>query len=50
MTETGYECKECGKPAAIADGKVVRSCEHSDKPVLAVMTVVVTGEGTTEQG
>ena len=50
MIETGYECKECSRPAIIDDGKVIRSCEHSDKPVIAVMTAVATGEGTTEQG
>ena len=49
MEGTGYECKECGKPVAVIDGIIIRVCPHDDTPVIAVMTAVATGEGTTEQ-
>jgi uncharacterized Zn finger protein (UPF0148 family) len=49
MTDTGYECKECGAPVAVADGKIIRSCDHNRSVVVAVMTAVATGESTLEQ-
>jgi hypothetical protein len=49
MEDTGYECKECGAPVKVADGKVVRSCLHKEAVVVAVMTAVATGESSLEQ-
>jgi uncharacterized Zn finger protein (UPF0148 family) len=49
MVETGYKCKECGAPVVIADGKVIRSCNHKDAVVVASMTATATGEGKAEQ-
>jgi uncharacterized Zn finger protein (UPF0148 family) len=44
MIEHGYTCRDCGAPAYVKDGKVVRSCSHT-VPVIASMTAVATGEG-----
>jgi hypothetical protein len=44
MIETGYYCKECGAPAVIEDGKIVRSCEHTGT-VIADCQAVVSQDG-----
>ena len=49
MKDTGYECKECGKPVEVIGEVVIRVCPHKDAAVVAVMTAVATGEGRTEQ-
>ncbi len=47
--ETGYQCKECGSPAVIQDGKVVRSCLHTGT-VIAMMDVMVSAGNLTSVG
>ena len=37
-------CKDCGTPAAVVDGKVVRSCDHTG-PVVAHLEAVARGAG-----
>ncbi len=49
MADQDYTCKECGRPVVIKDEKIIRICPHKDAPVIASMTAVATGEGTTEQ-
>lgn len=39
-----YTCKDCGKPAVVDDGGVIRLCEHTG-PVIAHMTAVARGAG-----
>lgn len=45
MIETGYECKECGSPAVMQDGVIVRSCGHTGTVVMQ-MEAHVTASGT----
>lgn len=40
----GYACKECGKPAEVKDGKVIKSCDCK-APVIAHMSATITGVG-----
>jgi uncharacterized Zn finger protein (UPF0148 family) len=44
-TEGGYSCKECGKPAYVQDGKIIRTCKHDKAVVVTSMSAVATGEG-----
>lgn len=44
MIETGYSCKECGAPATLVDGAIVRTCSHTGT-VIAAMSAHVTGTG-----
>lgn len=47
MTDTGYDCKECGTPAAVLaeNGRtvIVRAC-GCDAPIVADMGAGLTGE------
>lgn len=38
------KCSECGAPATVEDGQLVRTCEH-DGPVTADLSAVVYGDG-----
>ena len=49
MIETGYQCKECGAPAMLEDGKIVRTCLHTGT-VIAVMEATVTAHNLTTNG
>lgn len=42
--EAGYHCKECGSPAMLIDGKIVRSCTHTGT-VVAECSAHVTANG-----
>jgi len=42
------KCKECGKPAEVCNGVVVRSCIHENSIVYADMQAVAYGEGKTD--
>jgi hypothetical protein len=39
-------CKVCGKEVRRDGDKLVRSCEHSDSPVLSEMRAIARGMGT----
>lgn len=39
-----YECAECGMAVIVNDGVIIRACDHTDSPVIAVMEAVATGE------
>jgi len=42
---SGYECKDCGAPAAVdAEGAIVRTCEHAGT-IVACMSAVAYGRG-----
>ena len=43
-----YICKECGKLVKMADGELIRSCDHKGT-VVATMSAVATGESSLEQ-
>lgn len=49
MTETGYQCKECGAEAVMVDGRIVRSCEHTGT-VIAALEAHVTANGAVSNG
>lgn len=36
MIEGGYACKQCGRPAVIVDGQIVRGCNHTGTVVMAM--------------
>lgn len=38
-------CKECGAPAKVEDGVVVRTCAHDKVPVVADMKATARGAG-----
>lgn len=40
---TTYECKDCGKPAQVKNGALVRDCQCS-APVIANLKAHATGE------
>lgn len=40
---TTYECKECGAVVHEQDGTLVRTCEHTDAPIVANLTAHATG-------
>lgn len=40
----GFICSVCNEPVFVFDGKVFRSCEHSDAPVLANIQAICTGD------
>jgi uncharacterized Zn finger protein (UPF0148 family) len=40
---TTYHCSECGAPATVEDGEVIRTCEH-EAPVIADIQAVASGE------
>ena len=44
MNDSGYLCKECGLPVVVINEELVRKCEHTNAPVIAVMSGTVTGE------
>lgn len=46
MIETGYQCKECGAPAVLNDGVILRSCVHTGT-VLATMEATVSQHNLT---
>jgi hypothetical protein len=42
-----YECSVCSKEVQILeDGTIVRTCEHTDAPVIASMSAICAGKGT----
>lgn len=43
MSPTTYHCAECGKPATVEGGEVIRTCEHDGK-VIANIEAVATGQ------
>lgn len=45
MQSTEYKCAECGAPATVDDGLVVRSCEH-EGAVTASVSATVYGQAT----
>ena len=49
MTDTGYQCRECGEPVVVmGEGDrtvIVRVCS-CDAPIVAVMDARVTGTGS----
>lgn len=49
MIEHGYQCKECGSPAVMKDGVLVRSCGHTGT-VIATLEAHVTGNGAVNNG
>jgi len=42
-----YVCGECGAPVIVFNGKVFRTCEHADAIVVANLSAVVYGQGST---
>ena len=40
-----YKCAECGKPVAITNKLIVRSCKHTESPVIADLTAEARGKG-----
>jgi|JI9StandDraft_2_1071091.scaffolds.fasta_scaffold122006_3 hypothetical protein len=48
--DTGYVCSACGLPVTPENGALVRACIHTDAPVIATMSAVVSGEGGVDNG
>lgn len=48
--DTGYVCSACGLSVTPENGALVRACIHTDAPVTATMSAVVTGEGSVDNG
>ena len=48
--DTGYVCSACGLPVTPDNGALVRACIHTDSPIIATMSAVVTGEGGVDNG
>jgi hypothetical protein len=45
---TTYRCAECGEPATVVDGVVVRTCSHDHAPIVADLHATAYGEGGTD--
>ena len=48
--DTGYACSRCGLPVTPENGVLVRSCVHSDAPVIVTMDAQLFGEGGADNG
>lgn len=42
-----YRCSQCNAEVKIIDGNVAKSCNH-DAPIIANMSAIAVGEGTTK--